>query len=131
MRIMDWSSYVCSSDLAGDRDVGGREAELAAALVAVGDDASHLVGTTEHGPGAGQVALGQRVADGGRGRLLTVGRRVAVGVDESEAPDLEAERGTHGAEELDVSSALVREVEVPTHAHDLGAEAPEIGRAHA
>src|SRR3546814_21057 len=174
MRISDWSSDVCSSDLvegrtppqrqrrgqhlsvgadqpacvdavgrqqdvARDRDVGGREAELAAALVAVGDDASHLVGTTEHGPSAGQVALGQRVAYGGRGRLLTVGRRVAVGVDESEAVDLEAELGTHGAEELDVASALVAEVEVLPHDHDLGAEAPdedlpdevlsEIGRA--
>src|SRR3546814_16430455 len=70
-------------------------------------------------------ALGQRGADGGRGRLLTVGRRVAVGVDESEALDLEAELGTHGAEELDVASALVAEVEVPPHDHDLGAEAPD------
>src|SRR3546814_8551438 len=119
MRIMDWSSYVCSSDLAGDRDVGGREAELAAALVAVGDDASHLVGTTEHGPGAGQVALGQRVADGGRGRLLTVGRRVAVGVDESEALDPEAQRGTPGEEEHDTASVLVAERAAPPNGHDL------------
>src|SRR3546814_15526319 len=124
MRIMDWSSYVCSSDLAGDRDVGGREAELAAALVAVGDDASHLVGPTEHGPGAGQVALGQRVADGGRGRLLTVGRRVAVGVDESEALDLEAALGTHRAEGRDVATALVAEVEGLPPAQATGPAAP-------
>ena len=52
-----------------------------------------------------------------------VAGRLAVGVDEREALDLEAEVGAHLLEQGDVALALVAEVEVLPHDHDLGAEA--------
>ena len=46
-----------------------------------------------------------------------------VGVDERKAFDVEAEVGSHRAQEVDVAAALVAEVEVLPHDDDLGGQA--------
>ena len=85
------------ADALGHRDVGGREPELAAALVAVLDAAAHLVRPAEDRGRALDVAareqrarLRRRVRNAAVGRVFRLRRR-----DEPVAEHLEAELGAH------------------------------------
>ena len=87
------------------RHVGGREAQAAAALVALHDHAAHGVRPAERLGGAGDVAGGQAHPDVRRGPHL----RAAV---ERDALGGEAEPGPRLAQRRDVAGGAVAEAEV-------------------
>ena len=90
-------------------DVGGREAEQAAALVADDDLAAHLERPAEHRGRQLDLAAGERPPDGGAADRLV---DAVVALDEVERHDVEAVRGARLAQQRDVALAMATEVEV-------------------
>jgi len=93
----------------GDIDVGGREADLATALLAGDDSSADGVGAAEHGLGAGEVSGADRLADAsaadGLGFVLGGGEGVGG----------EAEPSSELAQQGRVAAASVSKVEVLSH----------------
>src|SRR5918996_899355 len=110
-------------DVAGHRDVRGREPQLAAPLVAAGHHTPHLVVPAQQAVGRGHLALDQGVADAGRRHKHVLAARAAVGPDQLQALDLEPQLGAQLAQQRHVAGAPVPEVEVLAHHHVPGVEA--------
>src|SRR3546814_13241979 len=122
MRISDWSSDVCSSDLTDRRpqvvaeaDVGGGKAEGAAAAVALLDPPLDLPGAAEQLGGLGRTPLAQMGADDGGGVDLAVAGHHGV-----DGGDAEAVLSPHRLQQPGVAGPLVAEAERPADPHDIG-----------
>ena len=112
------------ADVVGDVQVGRREPEVAGSLVAIDDHTAYFVRPTEHGVGRVEPTFTQRRSDRGRGHPIVVGGRgSAVDVDQLDTDHLETGGRAHRLEQRDIAPALVTEVEVLPHHHDLGIEA--------
>ena len=98
--------------------------ELAAPLVAVGDEAAHLVGPAEHARWPGEVALAQ-ARRGWRWTRPAPSRRPGrpSAPTRSSPTTVEAELRAQLGQQRDVALALVPEVEVLADHHGPGAEA--------
>ena len=104
----------------GHLDVGRREADQAAALVATDDGAAHLVGPAEHPGGQLDVAAGERPPDGRAADRLVD----AVGPgDQVDRVDDEVVVDAVLLEQPDVAVAMAAEVEVLADDDDLDRQA--------
>ena len=104
----------------GHVDVGRREADLAAALVATDDGAPHLVGPSQHPGGELDVAAGERPPDGrAADRLLDAVRPD----DQVHRVDDEVVIDAVLLEQPDVAVAVAAEVEVLADDDDLDRQA--------
>ena len=84
----------------------------------------------EHPVGVLQPALVQGPTDGRGGHLLVVAGRDAVGAHQPVARHLEAQLGAHLLEERHVAAPPVAEVEVLSHHHLPGVQAPDEDLGH-
>src|SRR3546814_18027058 len=104
MRISDWSSDVCSSDLG--------KADRAAAAVAMLHPSLDLPGAAEQLDGLARPAFAQvRTNDGGGVDLALAGHHRLDG------SDAETVLGAHRLQEPRVAGSLVAEAEVPANHH--------------
>src|SRR3546814_9386520 len=92
MRISDWSSDVCSSDLADDQDEGDGEPQLAAEIgnEGPGQILDHADGEAADDGAAGTV----QPADDGAGEAVEDDAEHHVGLEEDDGRDHHAADGT-------------------------------------